>query len=62
MRIFDAWNLGIGQLSWHYSAKELLPFYYGKWDGNDGSVMPKIESAYCALMQPVKSWWVADAG
>jgi hypothetical protein len=41
---------GVGQVSWHYSPKELLPVYAGKWDGLARSTLPKLEAATSALL------------
>lgn len=41
---------GVGQLSWHYSPKQPLPAYPGRWDGDEGSTLPKLEAAIAALL------------
>ena len=41
---------GVGQVSWHYSATQLLPVYLGQWDGKVGSTLPKLEAAVSALL------------
>jgi hypothetical protein len=40
---------GVGQLSWHYSPERMLPVYSGKWDGKEGSTVPKLEVAVVRL-------------
>jgi hypothetical protein len=42
---------GVGQLSWHYSPREPLPVYDGKWDGKSGSTLPKLEAAIAELLK-----------
>jgi hypothetical protein len=41
---------GVGQVSWHHSPKQPLPVYPGRWDGQEGSSLPKLEAAISALL------------
>jgi hypothetical protein len=41
---------GVGQVSWHDSPRQALPIYIGRWDGEEGSTLPKLEVAISALL------------